>query len=404
MFEQIQAPKADPILSLISEYKNDPRTTKIDLGIGVYRNADGITPIMQAVARAEQQLMTTETTKAYQGLIGDERFNTAIQKLLLGGTSDMARASTLQTPGASGALRNLADLLAFARPKATVWISNPSYINHRPIMQRAGLAVQEYPYLNMVTKAVDETAMLDQVAQLGPDDVLLLHGCCHNPSGADLSLDAWQRIGELAQQNGFLPFVDIAYQGLGDGLDADAHGLRLLADAVPELMISTSCSKNFGLYRERTGAAILVGNDLGQAQNGRAKMCELARGSYSMPPSHGAAIVSTILADDELNSLWRAELDSMNLRINGLRSALVDSFRTASQGESYDYFGRHKGMFSLTGLSDAKIARLKAEYGIYIVGGGRVNIAGLKLNQVETLVAAVVAVDVDVAVDVAVNV
>lgn len=393
MFEQIQAPAADPILSLISEFKNDARTDKIDLGIGVYRNDKGITPIMAAVARAEQTLLKTESTKAYQGLVGDENFNLAIQSLLLGGTSAMARASTLQTPGASGALRNLADLLAFARPNATVWISNPSYINHRPIMLRAGLAVQEYPYLNPVTKAVDETAMLAQVAQLGPDDVLLLHGCCHNPSGADLSLAAWQRIAELAQQRGFLPFVDIAYQGLGDGLEADAQGLRLLANAVPELMISTSCSKNFGLYRERTGAAILVGEDASHAHNGRAKMCELARGSYSMPPSHGAAIVSTILADDELNGLWRAELDTMNLRINGLRSALVEGFRIATQGEDYDYFGRHKGMFSLTGLSDAKIARLKAEYGIYIVSGGRVNIAGLQLNEVDALVAAVVAVN-----------
>ena len=393
MFEQIQAPSADPILSLISEFKNDARTDKIDLGIGVYRNDKGITPIMAAVAQAEQTLLKTESTKAYQGLVGDENFNLAIQSLLLGGTSAMARASTLQTPGASGALRNLADLLAFARPNATVWISNPSYINHRPIMLRAGLAVQEYAYLNPVTKAVDETAMLAQVAQLGPDDVLLLHGCCHNPSGADLSLAAWQRIAELAQQRGFLPFVDIAYQGLGDGLEADAQGLRLLANAVPELMISTSCSKNFGLYRERTGAAILVGEDASHAHNGRAKMCELARGSYSMPPSHGAAIVSTILADDQLNGLWRAELDTMNLRINGLRSALVEGFRIATQGEDYDYFGRHKGMFSLTGLSDAKIARLKAEYGIYIVSGGRVNIAGLQLNEVDALVAAVVAVN-----------
>ena len=385
MFEQIAAPKGDPILSLITEYRNDPRTDKIDLGIGVYRNDQGITPIMKAVSAAEKTLLENETTKAYQGLTGDDVFNDAMQNLLLGGTLAFERASTLQTPGASGALRMLADLIAATKPNSTVWLSNPSYINHRPIMLKAGLAVKEYPYLNPKTKLVDETAMLTTVANLGKDDVLLLHGCCHNPSGADISLDAWQQIADLANKNGFLPFVDIAYQGLGDGLDADAQGMQILANQVEEMVVSTSCSKNFGLYRERTGAAIIISKTAEHAFNARGKMCELARGSYSMPPAHGSAIVKTILNDAVLNALWREELNEMNARVNGLRAALVDELRRLTQTQRFDYFGQHKGMFSLTGLSDDIIAKLKADHGIYIVGGGRVNIAGLKLAEVPVL-------------------
>jgi aspartate aminotransferase len=258
-------------------------------------------------------------------------------------------------------------------------------------MEKAGLTVQEYAYLNPQTKAVDEDAMLKQVAQLGKDDVLLLHGCCHNPSGADLSLDAWKAIAEMASKQGFLPFVDIAYQGLGDGLEQDAKGMQLLADSVEEMIISTSCSKNFGLYRERTGAAIIISHSAEQATNARGKMCELARGSYSMPPAHGSAIVRTILNDDALNLQWRNELDEMNARVNGLRQSLVEEFRNATQTNRFDYFGEHKGMFSLTGISNEVIAKLKSEYGIYIVGGGRINIAGLKQREVTTLVNAVVA-------------
>ncbi|MDX1343178.1 MAG: amino acid aminotransferase, partial [Reinekea sp.] len=373
------------ILSLITEYRNDPRSDKIDLGIGVYRNDEGITPIMKAVSAAEKLLLAQESTKAYQGLTGDELFNEALQNLLLGTTSALGRTTTLQTPGASGALRNLADLIAATKPDSTVWISNPSYINHRPIMLRAGLKVEEYPYLDPKTKLVNEAAMLAKIAELGADDVLLLHGCCHNPSGADISLEAWQQIAALANKNGFLPFVDIAYQGLGNGLEEDAKGMQLLVDQVPEMIISTSCSKNFGLYRERTGAAMIVSNSIEQATNARAKMCELSRGSYSMPPAHGAAIVRTILNDAELNALWRQELDEMNQRVNGLRQALVNEFRTLSQSDRFDYFAQHKGMFSLTGLSDDMIAQLKSEFGIYIVGGGRVNIAGLKESEVTTL-------------------
>lgn len=392
MFQAIPAPKGDPILSLITAYNQDPRPSKIDLGIGVYKDDHGITPVMEAVTLAEQKLLQANGTKSYQGLTGDEQFNESIANLLLGGTKAIERSATLQTPGASGALRMLADLIAVTAPNATVWISNPSYVNHRPIMEKAGLAVREYTYLDAQTKAVDEDAMLAQMAELGANDVVLLHGCCHNPSGADMSFAAWQKIAELANSNGFLPFIDIAYQGLGDGLEEDAKGLQYIANHVEEFVISTSCSKNFGLYRERTGAAIIVSQSKTAAMNTRGKMCELARGSYSMPPAHGAAIVDTILRDEQLNKVWRNELTAMNVRVNGLRTALVEEFRAATQSNRFDYFGAHKGMFSLTGISDDHIAQLKEQFGIYIVGGGRINVAGLNSAQVKPLVEAFVSI------------
>ena len=388
MFQAIPTPKGDPILSLITEFRNDPRDQKIDLGIGVYKDDHGITPVMEAVTLAEQELLNANGTKSYQGLTGDEQFNESITQLLLSGTSALDRCATLQTPGASGALRMLADLIADTAPNTTVWISNPSYVNHRPIMEKAGLTVKEYSYLDAQTKAVDEDAMLAQFAALGSNDVVLLHGCCHNPSGADMSLEAWQKIAELANKQGFLPFIDIAYQGLGDGLEEDAKGLHIIANQVDEFAISTSCSKNFGLYRERTGAALIVSNTLTAAMNSRAKMCELARGSYSMPPAHGAAIVDTILRDDNLNAIWRKELTAMNNRVNGLRAALVQEFQAATQSNRFDYFGEHKGMFTLTGISNEHIAQLKEQFGIYIVGGGRINVAGLNQSQVKPLVEA----------------
>lgn len=391
MFQAIPAKKGDSILALMTEYKNDPRSEKMDLGIGVYRDDTGNTPIMQAVLEAQTLLHNTEPTKAYQGLIGDAEFNEVIAKLLLQGTDALNRCAALHTPGASGALRNLGDLIYATKPDATVWISNPSYVNHRPIMEKAGLKVAEYPYLNPETKLVDEQAMLAKLAELGENDVVLLHGCCHNPSGADISLDTWQSIAELANKTGFLPFVDIAYHGLGDGLVGDLKGLHTIVNQVEEVLISTSCSKNFGLYRERTGAAIVVTNTQQQAINSRALMCELARGSYSMPPSHGAGVVKTILNDDALTATWKQELTQMTQRVQGLRNALVAEFQAKTQTNRYDYFAQHKGMFSLTGFSDAMLEKLKQDYGIYIVQGGRINVAGLKQAEIPQLVSAILA-------------
>ncbi|WP_108124674.1 aromatic amino acid transaminase [Saccharospirillum mangrovi] len=392
MFSSLPAPKADPILSLGVIFKEDPRPNKIDLGIGVYRNSDGVTPIMSAVRKAMLTQAETQPTKAYIGLAGNETFNQAMTDLLLGGTASYDRASAIQTPGASGALRMLADLIASTKPNTTVWISRPSYVNHQPIMTAAGLAVREYPFFDAETKRVDEAAMLAQIAELGQDDVLLLHGCCHNPTGGDISIEAWQQIADLAVRNGFLPFVDIAYQGFGDGLMEDAAGLRLLADAVPQLLISTSCSKNFGLYRERTGAAIIIADSLEATMKARGRALELARGTYSMPPDHGADIVANILGNEALKAEWLAELAAMNQRINRLRTQLTQTFREQSDSDRFDYFSEHRGMFSVTGLSNDQIAALRDEHGLYIVGGGRVNVAGMKERDIPTVVKAFLAV------------
>lgn len=392
MFSSLATPKADPILSLTVAFKEDPRPNKIDLGIGVYRNSNGVTPIMSAVRQAMLNLAETQTTKAYVGLAGNEIFNQAMIDLLLSGTAAHTRARAIQTPGASGALRMLGDLIASARPNATVWISRPSYVNHQPVMEAAGLSVREYPYFDVDTKTVDEAAMLAQIAELGPDDVLLLHGCCHNPTGGDISLDAWRQITELALNNCFLPFVDIAYQGFGDGLMEDAAGLRLLADAVPEMVISTSCSKNFGLYRERTGAAILIGETDETTAKARGRILELARGTYTMPPDHGAAIVADILTNAALKAEWLTELAAMNQRINRLREQLTLTFRERSDSQRFDYFSQHRGMFSVTGLSAEQIAALRDDHGIYVVGGGRVNVAGMKESDIPAVAKAFLAV------------
>jgi len=386
MFERLNAPKQDPILGLTLAIMADQRSDKMDLGIGVYRNAEGATPIMAAVRQAQREQAENQTTKSYIGLAGNETFNSALIDLLLAGTAAHSRASGIQTPGASGALRMLAELIKSARPDATVWISNPSYVNHRPVMEAAGLKVADYTYFDVATKQVDEAAILDQIATLGEQDVLLLHGCCHNPTGADISLQAWERIAELAEQQGFLPFVDIAYQGFGDGLMEDAAGLRLLADRLPELIIATSCSKNFGLYRERTGAAIVVGHTLEESLKAKGRILEVARGSYTMPPDHGAALVAAILGRDDLKTLWMDELTVMNQRINHLRAELVRQFRDRSDSDRFDYFGEHRGMFSVTGLGNEHIDALRVEHGIYMVGGGRMNVAGLAERDISRLV------------------
>jgi aspartate aminotransferase len=394
MFANLPAAKDDPILSLGLAFKEDSRNNKIDLGIGVYRNEQGETPVMKAVSIAQQRLLDQQTTQAYIGLAGNASYNQAMLDLLLSGTDAFSRAIAMQTPGASGALRLLADLIASAKPNAKVWLSNPSYVNHQPIMQAAGLAVGFYPYFDPVSKQVDESAMLEQVAKLGPDDVLLLHGCCHNPTGADISFSAWQHISELALKNGFLPFVDLAYQGFGQGLMEDIQGLQHLAQQVPELLVASSNSKSFGLYRERSGVAIVVGETLQQATNARGKLFELARRSYTMPPNWGASIVAEILNDTQLNQQWQQELNQMSQRMRDLRQCLAQEFALQSGSDRFSYLTQHQGMFSLTGFNQHQLEQLREQHAIYIVSGGRINVAGLAKTFIPRLVEACLAVGV----------
>ncbi|MDB1126302.1 amino acid aminotransferase [Vibrio algarum] len=377
MFAHLPTPQQDPILSLSVAYRNDPRTEKVDLGIGVYKNNLGETPIMLAIQQAQQLLLETQTTKSYVGLAGCEEFNTSITNLLLSGTSAMGRVSAIQTPGASGALRMLGDLMKVAKPDTTVWLSNPSYVNHQPVMEAAGLKVKHYRYFSTETKQVDIGAMLEDISTAGPNDVVLLHGCCHNPTGADIDFEAWKTITALSQKNGFIPFVDIAYQGFGDGLDEDAQGLRFMADNLEEMMITTSCSKNFGLYRERTGAAIVVGKNQTDVNNAKGKLLQLARATYTMPPDHGAALVKTVLNSDPLTDIWKQELVSMRLRLVNLRKQLCNELRTVHNSQQFDFIESHKGMFTVLGFSQTQMTQLREQYGIYGVGDGRINIAGL---------------------------
>ncbi|WP_297478243.1 amino acid aminotransferase [uncultured Photobacterium sp.] len=391
MFSQLSPAQPDPILSLSLIYNADQRAHKMDLGIGVYRNNQGQTPIMAAISQAEQRLLQTQTTKSYVGLAGSEVFNQCMIDLLLADTSAHSRAAGVQTPGGSGALRMLADLIHVANANTTVWLTDLSYVNHRPVMEAAGLKVKYYPYFDRDTKQVNTDAMLSALAQAGANDVVLLHGCCHNPTGADISFEAWQAITALANKNGFFPFVDMAYLGFGDGLEQDGAGLKFMADNIEEMMIATSCSKNFGLYRERTGAALLVGDTLSNAQKAKGRILTLARASYTMPPDHGAALVADILTDNVLTAVWKQELIMMQQRIIGLRQSLVNTL--AAKGcDQFSFIADHKGMFSMTGLSPDKIMRLRDEFAIYAVGDGRINVAGLQEQQIDALATALMTV------------
>ncbi|MEP3349035.1 MAG: amino acid aminotransferase [Marinomonas sp.] len=385
MFERLTPAVKDPILSLSIACQLDTRANKLDLGVGVYRNEQGVTPVLKTVKTAEQRLLNMQETKAYVGLAGCERFNRAMMTLLMGDNSSRSRAVAVQTPGASGALRMLADVIAMANPSAKVWMSDLSYANHAPIMKTAGLEVAYFPYFDPETKLVNEPAMLDTLATLGKNDVVLLHGCCHNPTGADLSYSAWQAITDLANQQGFLPFIDMAYQGFGDGIEEDAAGFRYLAERVPAYLVASSCSKNFGLYRERTGLAVVVADTLAKSESIKSRIMECARSTYTMPPDHGAAIVRIILEDEALKNAWLAEVTAMRQRIQGVRSSLADAIRQQTGNQAFDFIEQHKGMFSVLGTNAEQISRLKEEFGIYLVDGGRMNIAGLGEKDVPYL-------------------
>ena len=293
------------------------------------------------------------------GLAGNSEFNAFALQLVLNNTSAMERSIAIQTPGASGALRMLADLIYAAKPVTTVWLSDPSYVNHQPVMEAAGLTVKHYPYFDPTTKRVNVDAMLEALSRAGADDVVLLHACCHNPTGADLGVSDWQAIAQLARENGFTPFVDLAYQGFGDGIGEDLYGVELLANQADEMFIAMSCSKSFGLYRERTGAAIVIAENAQNAQIAKGKLLQLARGSYTMPPDHGAAIVAKILSDQHLTQSWQDELNQMRVRMLGLRQSFAEALRRKFQSDVFDFITDHKGMFSILGLTPEQVMRLK---------------------------------------------
>ena len=396
MFESLPAAEPDEILEIIGRFRDDPRPGKVDLGVGVYKDRDGVTAVMGAVREAEERVLAGQRSKTYLGLAGDTAFNAAIARLALGDTLDdplvAERVRAIQTPGGSGALRILAELLAEARPCGTVWLSDPTWPNHTPMMQAAGLRIERYPYLEPATGAVRFDAMMDALGSAAAGDAVLLHGCCHNPTGANLDASQWRAVGELALERGLLPFVDIAYQGFGDGLDEDAAGLRQLASVVPEMVVALSCSKNFAVYCDRVGAAIALGRSPREADVVLGQLMALARRSYSMPPNHGAAAVHTVLEDERLRAEWRAELDAMRTRMLGLRTGLAEALRRHSNSDRFDFLAVHRGMFSRLGLTPEQVARLREEHAVYMVGDSRINVAGLPDDGLETLAAAIVSV------------
>lgn len=377
MFEALKPLPQDPILQLMQTFREDTRLDKVDLGIGVYKDDAGHTPIMAAVHEAERRLLEGETTKSYVGPAGSAGFNNAMAELILGGNSPLirdGRTSVVQTPGGCGALRMAAEFLRLCKPDTTVWVSTPTWANHLPLLGGAGLTIREYPYLNPKTLEVDFASMLETLEGAEAGDVVLLHGCCHNPSGADLSLSQWKEVTSLIQRKGLLPFVDMAYQGLGEGLETDAAGLRHLAGEVPEMLIAASCSKNFGLYRERTGALALISGTATINSAATSQLLSVIRSHYSMPPAHGAAIVETILGDDGLRAQWKEELNGMCKRILHLRHAFADTL--APVGD-FSFIARQRGMFSFLGISPEQVSQLRMEHGIYMLDSSRVNVAGL---------------------------
>lgn len=392
MFETLKEAAPDGILMLMSLYREDPRPAKLDLGVGVYKDMDGRTPVMRAVREAERRLHETQTTKTYLGLAGDTVFNELMIGLVFGENADMSRLRAAQTPGGTGALRTLAELVNLSRPGATVWVPDPTWPNHVPILHAAGLKVQSYPYFDQATGGVAFDAMIEALKRLPSGDVVLLHGCCHNPTGADLSLDQWKVVAQVLGERGLTPFVDIAYQGFGNGLQEDAQGLRLLAQTLPEVLAAASCSKNFSVYRDRAGAAIVLGKNSAEANLAYGQMLGIGRSVWSMPPDHAAACVRIVLADDDLRSKWQDELETVRRRMLSLRTGFAEALRRQSNSDRFDFIAHQRGMFSRLGITGDQVKRLRDEHGVYIVGDSRFNVAGLPGDRLDELATKVISV------------
>jgi aromatic-amino-acid transaminase len=392
MFETLRRAEPDKIMEQFGLFRADTRPRKVDLGIGVYKDATGNTPVMAAVREAEKRLCATQTTKSYLGIAGDVAFNAAMMKLVFGADADLSRIRAVQAPGGSGALRFVAELLKIARPDAVVWLPDPTWPNHVALIGTAGVAFREYPYFDEKTGNVRFDAMMAALRTAQPGDVVLLHACCHNPTGADLNLSQWSSVADLVVDHGLVPFVDIAYQGFGDGLDEDAAGLRMLAARVPEMAVASTCSKSFSVYRERTGAALLMGRTSAEADLAFGQLLNVARAMCSMPPDHGAVVVRTVIEDASLREIWRAELDAMRARMVSLRRDFTDALRRQSNSDRFDFLVRHRGMFSRTGLTPDQVRTLRDEHAIYLIEDSRMNVAGLPEQRLDEIAAAIVTV------------
>ncbi|MEM9787269.1 MAG: amino acid aminotransferase [Pseudomonadota bacterium] len=390
MLENLTAQPADKILALVAKFRADPRANKIDLGVGVYRDATGNTPVMRAVKEAERRILSDQTTKAYTGLAGDPEFGAAMRDLVLGDSVPAERVAAIATPGGTGAIRQSLELIRLAAPKATIWLSNPTWPNHPSIIKYLGMNMAEYRYFDSETRGVDFAGMLADLEKVSAGDIVLLHGCCHNPTGANLTYEQMQQVIGVMQNKGAVPLVDIAYQGFGDGLAEDAKITRQIASSFENCLIAASCSKNFGIYRERTGILMAVAKDADQQALTQQNLAFLNRQNYSFPPDHGARVVTTILKDPDLRADWEAELEETRKGMLDLRQQLADELKRLTNSDRFDFLASHRGMFSRLGTTPDKVDALREDHGIYLVGDSRMNIAGLNAETVPVLAKAIV--------------
>lgn len=389
-FDPIGRVPGDPILGLLDSYRADPNPAKLDLGVGVYKDDRGQTPILRAVKLAEQRLVDSEQTKSYIGGHGDAAFTAALTQLVLGADSPLIaeRSGCTQTPGGTGALRLAGEFIARCLPGRSVWLSDPTWPIHETLFGAAGVPVSHYPYVGAGNR-LDSDGLFAALETIPEGDVVLLHACCHNPTGFDLDRAQWQRVLEIVRQRRLLPLFDFAYQGFGDGLEEDAWAVRLFAEALPEMLITSSCSKNFGLYRERTGGLIVLAAGREPLENVRSHLAALARGLWSTPPAHGAAVVATILGDDALRQLWQSEVQAMRQRIAGLRTGLVEALTPYGLSERFAHVAHQRGMFSYTGLTARQVHRLRDEHSVYLVDSGRASVAGIDAERLDDLARAI---------------
>lgn len=387
MFEHLQLIPPDPLLGIIDKFNKDTNPNKIDLGVGVYKDENNQTAVLDCVKQAETFLLKKQTSKSYLGPNGDKNFTRLMCQLALGeqsaGILESGRISALQTPGGCGALRVAAELVNRSKPGVKVWVSDPTWANHVPLLGDAGLTIEKYPYYDHGTKTIDFSAMLEGLKAAQSGDLVLLHACCHNPSGADLSQQQWHDLCDLMLERELVPFIDMAYQGFGEDLDKDAFGLRLVIEKCPEAIFCISCSKNFGLYRDRVGVVGFMNVSKDTSPALMSHLVQVVRGIYSMPPDHGAAVVANILDSEELRAGWLVELNTMRERIQHMRRGLADNMAAKGFGEDFRFVESERGMFSFLGINPSQVQQLGDEYGIYMADSSRINIAGLNANNLE---------------------
>ena len=390
MFNSLQQQPADKILALMQVYKEDPRENKIDLGVGVYKDASGQTPIMQSIKQAEHMLWETQDTKSYVGLTGTPEFSETMIDLVLGDKFDKNLTASAATPGGTGAVRQAFELGKMANPNLRVFVSDPTWPNHLSILKYLGIPVEPYRYFDAKTRAVDFSSMMTDLENAKEGDLILLHGCCHNPTGANLKAPEWDAVIELLLKSGATPMIDIAYQGFGDGLEEDASGVRKLVSSVPETIIAASCSKNFGIYRERTGLLIVVSHDKDARDLNQSTLAFLNRQNFSFPPDHGARLVTMVLSDEELKRSWMEELEAVRTSMLSLRTQLATELEKLSGSNRFGFLADHRGMFSRLGASPEQVNELRENHAVYMVGDSRLNIAGLNSKTVPVLAQAII--------------